>query len=216
MDFDTLTLRPFDELLEGGGFFCGSEHTIYPGHVRFSWDPRKAVPALVLEGMRGLCCAKQGGWAQHRSTVEPLITPYPNNAILGCAPADPFVGSMLRLMATWPREKSVRRCALGPHLLQEAVATWLSEGKPGVAVLPPRTFYPLGPVIAQHWFAPGTAAHTDRMVYPDTMARFCTAPRRGHRLPRKGVARGRLCTTITQTRAPSSSIGSRRRRSLSR
>jgi hypothetical protein len=216
MDFDTLSLSSFDKLLENGDFFCGNEHSIYPGHVRFSWDPRKAIPALVLQGMRGVCYAKQGGWMRYRSTVEPLITPHPNNAILGCAKADPFVESMLRMMAAWPRKRSVRRCALGPHLLQEAVATWLSEGKSGIAVLPPSTFYPLGPVIAQHWFALGTATRVDDMLYPDTMVRFAQRHATPRHATQSSVAHGRSCTTITRTRAPSSSIISHRRQSLRR
>ena len=70
-------------------------------------------------------------------------------------------------MAGTPAERRRVRFALGTHLLQRTAAESL---EPDVEVLPPAAFYPLGPVLAEHWFRQRRSAPPlERLVSPETL-----------------------------------------------
>jgi hypothetical protein len=172
LDFDTITLadpaRDPRALLALRGF-CGSEPLALPADLFASRNPLRWAAAGARLGLRQLCAALPGGWRLFRA-VEPLYPAVPNNAVLGAEAAHPFLDLCFRMMTELPEAERFKRFRLGTHLLQRAVARARAEGGlHGFEPVAPSRFYPLGPEISAHWFRPGTAAHLDAMLRPDTL-----------------------------------------------
>lgn len=187
LDFDTITLgphasaphRPDPRALFAASAFCGAEPLALPASLFDSRNPLRWAAAGVRLATRQLCAHLPGGWKFFR-TFEGLYPAAPNNAILGAEAGHPFLETCFRLMAELPAAERVKRFRLGTHLLQRAVAATTTRSAPSpqglhtpprsrdLHVFPPPHFYPLGPEISAHWFKPGTAAHLDDMLRPET------------------------------------------------
>ncbi|MBX3251691.1 MAG: hypothetical protein KF901_31225 [Myxococcales bacterium] len=148
LDTDTITVRSLRPLLEAHGAFCGLEHIALPGAVARSRSPVAWAGVGMRMGARDLLRRLPGGW-RHFRAIERFYPAAANNAVLGAAAAHPFVADLVGAMTTTPAARRTVRFALGTHLLQERLAL----APPGqIEALPPRTFYPFGPEISEHWF----------------------------------------------------------------
>jgi len=166
LDTDTVTLRDLTPL-RAAPAFCGLEHVVWPLE-----KARGLHPYRVLGGpARGLlrkACAHLPRGERLFQRISRLYTTAANNAVLGFAPAHPFLNHMLTRVSELPEAERHRRYRLGTHLLQEALAQ--AGDALGVRQLSPRYFYPLGPEISHQYFRPRSdaASAADAIVSPDT------------------------------------------------
>jgi Glycosyltransferase sugar-binding region containing DXD motif len=150
LDTDTLTLKPFGALLELRGF-CGLEHILWPKQKL-----KLASPYFWLGGPSLMLARAAFGKLAYGYRAQRRVLPYyaqaANNAVLGFAPGHPLIFRALQRMTELDEREWPKRFRLGTHLLQETLAE--TAGDPAVQVerLPPEYFYPLGPVISQHYF----------------------------------------------------------------
>jgi hypothetical protein len=98
--------------------------------------------------LRAVLARAPSGWRAFRRLARhyPLAA---NNAVLGAAAEHPLLLDLLERMSALPEQQAQRRFALGTHLLQAAVRDY---GGADLHLLPPAAFYPLGPVLSEHWF----------------------------------------------------------------
>jgi len=165
LDTDTITLRSFAPLLAAGGVFCGEERLVYPGSAGTGLVSRVRPAALARTLARDVMRRLPRGYRYFRRFERHYPTAV-NNAVLGAEARHPFLRSLIDLGLSLPEDRRGVRYAFGTHLLQAAVAAWRG---PGVRVLPPSTFYPLGPEISEHWFRPSHGARLDEVLAPDTL-----------------------------------------------
>jgi hypothetical protein len=164
LDTDTLTLRPFEDLLARGGAFCGVERLVFPAALSGSSAPGRFALALarhlVRDGLRRL----PGGWRWFRR-IERFYPVAVNNAVFGAAAGSAFVTELLARMLAIPRRRRAVRYELGTTLLQRAVAEYRGQE---LVVHPPRVFYPLGPEISEHWFKRSDPGALSQVLSPET------------------------------------------------
>ncbi|HEY3493404.1 MAG TPA: hypothetical protein VGK73_01910, partial [Polyangiaceae bacterium] len=98
--------------------------------------------------------------------VEQHYPSAPNNAVLGAERAHPFLAELLARMSALPKAERSVRYALGTHLLQTAVREW---SRPGLTVLPPAAFFPLGPEISEHYFRIRPRLSLEDAIGPGTL-----------------------------------------------
>jgi hypothetical protein len=164
LDLDTVTVRSLSDLRGRCAAFCGVEHVNWPGEVVEGRRPLAFAARLGPAVLRTALRAWPGGWRAFRA-VEGLYPSAANNAVLGAVPGHPLLRRMLEAMAETPPERARRPYALGTHLLQRV----LREGDVGdVTLLPPATFYPLPPVISEHWFCFTRKVELDEVLRPET------------------------------------------------
>ncbi len=108
---------------------------------------------------------------RHFRRIEHLYRKAPNNAVLGSEAGHPFLHELIARMSAFPRADRRVRYALGTHLLQGAVRDWSG---PGLTVLPPETFFPLGPEISEHWFRVRPEVRLAEVIGSDTLVVHCT------------------------------------------
>jgi hypothetical protein len=166
LDTDTATVRSFTPLREQGGVFCGEERLVFPASLVWNKDPAGFCLALLRTTARDVMRRQPGGWRTFRA-VEQWYPKAVNNAVMGAEPGHPFIRQLLSRMLEVPPERQLVRYELGTTLLQQAVAEWRA---PGLHVLPPGAFYPLGPEISQHWFRRTPQLRLGELVLPDTYA----------------------------------------------
>jgi hypothetical protein len=165
LDADTVTLRSFDELTAAGGVFCGEERLVFPGSAGTGVLSRLRPGALLRTGARDVMRRLPRGDRLFRH-VEGIYPTAVNNAVLGAEAGHPFLRALIdRALALSTDERRVRY-AFGTHLLQALAAEW--DG-PGLRVLPPPVFYPLGPEISEHWFRQRRGARLDDVVGSETL-----------------------------------------------
>ncbi len=149
LDLDTVTLKSMTELRGSCGAFCGEEHILPPAAP----DEDRTLPYArylirFAARLRELCRRLPHGWRYFR-VIERWYPRGANNAVLGAVPGHPLVRALLDGMIAMPPSQQRRRYALGVALLQRTLA---NSRAPDFRLLPPCTFYPLAPVISQHWF----------------------------------------------------------------
>ncbi|MBK8012936.1 MAG: glycosyl transferase [Deltaproteobacteria bacterium] len=164
LDLDTITVGSLASML-GRGVFCGNERIVFPAEVARSMDPRVFLRAFGLVAFRDLCRRLPRGWRVFRRH-EDLFHLAVNNAVLGSEPRHPFMLGLLSAMTALPQARRDVPYALGTHLLQAEVARY--EGT-DLRVLSPEVFYPLGPVVSQHWFRLGSSAPLQQVLLPKTL-----------------------------------------------
>jgi len=164
LDLDTVTIADVSPLLSTAGVLCGLERVIYPGWVQRSRNPVVRVHAAALGLVREVCRRLPRGWRTFRK-LEGLYPLTVNNAVLGAAPAHPFVLSLLDDMVRLPPERRFTRFALGTHLLQARVRDHRGGD---LVVQPPAVFYPLGPEISEHWFRVTSGVTLDDLITTET------------------------------------------------
>jgi hypothetical protein len=166
LDTDTLSLRDLTPLRELGAF-CGLEHAIWPFTQRYRWNTFSLVGGPALEVIRAVLARVPNGERGFRH-VSQLYYQSANNAVLGFAPAHPFLLRTLEMVARIPPEQRAKRYRLGTHLTQQALAAFGQEL--GVHALPPAAFYPLGPELSRQYFRERSDAVTAaaKLIGPDT------------------------------------------------
>jgi len=160
LDTDTVTLHPFDEILRHGGIFCGEERVAFPASVMHSFNPVVRGRAFLLSAVREIFNGWDGGFDAY-ALVERFFPLAANNAVMGGPAGHPFWIALLEAMVGMSRERQLVRYALGTHLLQDAVRTYKGAD---LRVLPPETFFPIGPGLAGHWFR-----RRDQVVLPTSI-----------------------------------------------
>ena len=148
LDLDTVTLKSLTALRCSCGAFCGEEHFILPSWLAFRDYPLARAQDFTRLKVRELCRRLPKGWRYFRA-VDRWYPTGANNAVLGAAPRHPLIRRLLNGMIEVPEPKQRLRFALGVHLLQQTLA---QTQEPDFRLLPPRAFYPLAPVISDHWF----------------------------------------------------------------
>ena len=148
LDMDTLTIRPFDEVLSKAPGFLGEEHIVFPGEVVASWDPRVKAKAYLKTTVRDVFRRIPHGY-RYFPRIEHHYHRAVNGAIMGGVPGHAFCGEYLTAMTKVPRARWNKAHALGTHLLQ---ATYKSYTGDDLYAFPPPYFYPLPPEISAHWF----------------------------------------------------------------
>ena len=93
--------------------------------------------------------------------LQALFPLAPNPAILASAARSPFIVQSIERMLRIDPEEQWQPNVIGPHLLQGMVADYRGAD---LAVHPPEVFFPLGPVISEHWFRPRKRALLDEVV----------------------------------------------------
>jgi len=165
LDTDTVTLKSFEALCARGGAFCGEERLVFPAHLGAPARSRLRPSALVRTLARDVMRRLPNGYQSFRR-IEHLYPTAPNNAVLGGEAGHPLFSDLLaRMQSLTPAARKVRY-ALGTHLLQRAVSEFRG---PGLTVLPPPVFFPLGPEISEHWFRTRADASLDDVVGPETL-----------------------------------------------
>ncbi|HEY3500901.1 MAG TPA: glycosyltransferase, partial [Polyangiaceae bacterium] len=165
LDTDTLTLASLAPLCERGGAFCGEERLIFPVQAARGITSRLRPSALARMAVRDLFRRLPEGYRGFRR-VEQHYPSAPNNAVLGAERAHPFLAELLARMSALPKAERRVRYALGTHLLQAAVREW---SRPGLTVLPPAAFFPLGPEISEHYFRIRPSLSLEDAIGPDTL-----------------------------------------------
>jgi hypothetical protein len=165
LDTDTVTLGSFAELAAGGGVFCGQERLVFPGSLGGGWASRLRPGPLVRTVARDLMRRAPSGYRLFRR-VERFYPTAANNAVLGAEAQHPFLRALLDQALALPRERRRARYAFGTHLLQAAIAEWRG---PGLRVLAPAFFYPLGPEISEHWFRARAGVRLEDVLGPETL-----------------------------------------------
>ena len=161
LDMDTITLQSFDNLREAK-VFCGAEYIAFPAHHVRSKNPFIFLYCVFLSFLRGCCRIIPNGWQTFRK-LQSLYTPAVNNAVVGSESGHSFMFELLEAMVNMDEKRKYVRFALGTHLLQEKVAQC-----PDVKVHQPNVFFPLGPVISQHWFRTTQNPDVEKVLFEDT------------------------------------------------
>jgi hypothetical protein len=164
LDTDTITLRSFEPLAARAGVFVGEERLVFPVMSRTSAVLSSPV-ALVRTAARDFMRRLPEGYRAFRR-VERFYPTAVNNAVIGSEPRHPFLADLLSRMKAVPRERRTVRYALGTHLLQQAARGYRG---PGLHVLPPPVFFPLGPEISEHWFRTRAVARLDDVIVNETI-----------------------------------------------
>jgi hypothetical protein len=164
LDLDTVTVRSLAPLCARAGVFCGAERIAFPGKIVSPVRPFSYALGVLRSGLRGVLSLVPRGYAAFRR-VERFYPLAVNNAVLGASPGHPFLADLVTRMLALPRQRALRRYALGTHLLQAAVADYRGED---LEVLGPSAFYPLGPEISRHWFRSTSRAVLSEVLSEET------------------------------------------------
>jgi Glycosyltransferase sugar-binding region containing DXD motif len=152
LDMDTVTLAPFDAL-RARPAFVGQELICFPEWSTRLHSPGEVARAYGLAALRASLRVLPEGYrwfgrfAKHYALAV-------NNAVLGAEPTHAFVMAYLRGMLQMPPALARKRFAVGPDLLARICR---EEAGSGVELLPPAVFYPLGPVLSEHWWSRSSA-----------------------------------------------------------
>jgi hypothetical protein len=160
LDMDTVTIASLAPLRAEAKVFFGVEHLAYPGEVYRSRSPGPWLGAFARAAVRDILRRVPQG---HRA-FRGISNHYPraaNNAVIGATPGHPFLEAMMSRILRMSAEERRIRYALGTTLLQAVAAEgWGSD----VVTHPPAVFYPLGPVISEHWFRERPEARLDDVL----------------------------------------------------
>jgi hypothetical protein len=163
LDTDVITVNPFTRV-RTESFFCGAEHIALPASL---YNTRSPVPWIKAAGrlvLRDILRRIPRGWLLFKK-LNRMYPEVVNNAVMGASPGCTEVYKLLAKMLKLPEDRQTKRFALGTHLLESAVA----EGEIDIRVLPPSTFFPLGPEISEHWFKRSSHIHLDDFLSSETI-----------------------------------------------
>ncbi len=163
LDIDTVTVSSFDGLRSSPAF-VGEEAICFP-----EWSTRRhsfadASRAYSLAALRmALRLLPEG----HRifPRFEHFFTLQVNNAVLGSEAGHVFIQAYLEGMLTLSPTVARRPFAVGPDLLARVCRDHAQSFKR----LSPAHFYPLPPVIADHWWSWSLAPDLERVLSDETV-----------------------------------------------
>jgi len=166
LDMDTITLASFRPLLDTG-FFCGTEAVVFSASLRGSRNPVKWACAIGKTCLRRICRWTPGGWRAFRK-FERFFEHQPNNAVMGSVAHHPALTELASLAERRADLPGIRPKDIGVRLLQEFLATPAMSTRSDIELLDHRSFYPLPPDIAAHWFRTTSRLALQEMTSPQT------------------------------------------------
>jgi len=168
LDTDTITVRPWDDLLQYKGF-CGQEPLAFPQKLLDFPQVKSANPFLYLvAGFRyawNFLCANAPHGEQIFRLAERFFNLGVSNAVLAFEAKNKLLEDAFAEICRMSQEEQIRRFGLGPRLFQKLTENKSSEH---VKVLPPAYFYPVGPSVFRHIFYDGSAKRLDKILLPQT------------------------------------------------
>jgi hypothetical protein len=163
MDTDTITVKPFNDLLNFKGF-CGTEPIALPAKLYNSLNPFAWFVCGLRFAWRFFCTYCPSGEQIFRKT-ENLFSQSANNAVLASEAKNPLIAKAFEEINLMNKALQLKRFRLGTHLLESISQNKSSEF---MEVLPSSYFYPLGPEICRHFFLDGSAKRLNKMLLPNT------------------------------------------------
>src|SRR5262249_31962349 len=116
------------------------------------------------------------------SHVQHLYSLAVNNAVLGTKPGHFWIRSYLEAMLRLPLAVARRRFAIGPDLLARVCR---EHAGANLEALPPRYFYPLGPVISESWWSQSPSPDLTHVRSRETVAIHWYVSVRSRKLARR-------------------------------
>lgn len=168
LDMDTVTVQSFAELCRSSSMFFGEERICFPGWHDRCPEPLARVGAYGLASLRLLLSKLPAGY-QVFDRIAPLFSLWANNAVMGCRPQHPFMRAFVDAMIQLPSATATRPYALGPDLL-ERLYRGQTLHRHLITRLRPETFYPLAPVVSDHWWRITRTPKLDQVLTPVTLA----------------------------------------------
>jgi hypothetical protein len=180
LDADTVTVATFAKLRRLSAF-VGQELICFPEWTAKKHTAREVTRAYGLAALRGTLRWVPEGYRIF-SRIQHLYSLAVNNAILGAEPGHPWMRAYLEGMLRMPPALARRRFAVGPDLLARVCRDHLGAA---LEILPPRYFYPLGPVISESWWSRSRSPDLSRVLSRETVAVHWYASVHGRKLARR-------------------------------
>jgi hypothetical protein len=168
LDLDTVTLADFTRLRQQASAFVGQERICFPGWSAGRPKLSLCAKAYGLAALRfGLAAAPRG--YRLFSKLSPWYSLWVNNAVIGCEPNHLLLRAYVAGMLELPLDEARRRYAIGPDLLNR-VCRECVERDGSIVRLDPSYFYPLPPVICDHWWKLTEEPRLEDVLSPSTLA----------------------------------------------
>jgi len=183
LDMDTVTVSSFAGLRQRCSAFVGQERICFPNWTFARPSVAAKVKAYVLSAARFALRVAPRGYRAFIG-IEQYYSLAVNNAVLGAEAHHPFIEAYVSAMLDLPPAQAARRFAVGPHLLAEISRHFASQPTP-VLLLASDVFYPLPPVISEHWWRQVQAPALSEVLSPDTIVVHWYASVRSRRLAQR-------------------------------
>lgn len=180
LDMDTVTVASFEPLFARSAAFVGQERICFPNWTFERPNVAGVVRAGLLSVARYVLANAPRGYRGFRAISQHYALAV-NNAVLGCEAHHPFIEAYVTGMLEMPLEQAARRYAIGPDLLARVCRQSQHEERP-VALLAATVFYPLPPVISEHWWRSTRVPTLTDVVSQDTIVVHWYASVRSKRL----------------------------------
>jgi hypothetical protein len=168
LDTDTITVRPWNDLLQYKGF-CGKEPLAFPQKLLDFPHTKSANPFLYLiAGLRyaySFLCANIPCGEQVFRLAERFFNLGASNAILAFEAKNKLLEKAFAAINEMDEKERLWRFRIGPRLFQQLTKNKSSED---VEVLPPAYFYPVSPNVIRHIFSKGSAKRLNKIILPQT------------------------------------------------
>ncbi|MDR3001130.1 MAG: hypothetical protein LBU89_07690 [Fibromonadaceae bacterium] len=168
LDTDTITVKPWDDLLQYKGF-CGQEPLALPQELLDFPSVKSANPFLyIAAGLRytwSFFCLKAPHGEQIFRLAEGFFNLAVSNAVLASEPKNKLIEDAFAAINEMGKEEQLRRFRLGTRLLQQMTKNKTSEN---MKVLPPAYFFPVGPNVFRHIFYKNSAKRLNKILLPQT------------------------------------------------
>jgi len=168
LDTDTITIKPWNDLLQYKGF-CGQESLAFPQKLLDFPQVKSLNPFLYLAaGVRyawSFFCANAPQGEQIFRLAEGFFNLAVSNAVLASEAKNKLIEQAFAAINEMGEEERLRHFRLGPRLLQQITKNKSSED---MKVLPPAYFYPVSPNVIHHIFCKDSAKRLDKILLPQT------------------------------------------------
>lgn len=183
LDLDTVTVASFQPLLQRCGAFVGQERICFPNWTFERPSLLGVARAYVLSAARYVLASTPRGYRFFRGIAHHYRLAV-NNAVLGSEAHHPFTEAYVTAMLELPIEQAARRYAVGPHLLA-GVCRRLTGSERSLELLESNVFYPLPPVISEHWWKDTASPALSEVISTETLVVHWYASVRSKRLARR-------------------------------
>jgi Glycosyltransferase sugar-binding region containing DXD motif len=164
LDLDTVTVRELAALCQGVQGFVGQERIVYPAEVVHDGGMGALLSGSARSLARSAFRLVPRGWLAFRH-IEHLFHLAVNPAVIAATARSRFITLCIEQMLRTPRDRQAVPYVLGPHLLQQTLASYQGTD---VAVYPPEVFFPLAPELSTHWFRQGSGQLLSSAISPHT------------------------------------------------
>ena len=167
LDTDTVTVRSFTSLLASASAFIGQERICFPGWNATPPSLAARAKSYALAALRWTLSVLPRGYRTF-AKLAPSYSLWANNAVMGCEPGHPFMRNYVSSMLSMPLDRACRPYGVGPDLLQR-VYDGYSNPEHRVRCMEPEAFYPLAPVISDHWWKTTQNPRISDVLSPETL-----------------------------------------------